>query len=385
MSAGRRKLAVVGVSYPFRGGIAHYSTLLVRNLRQRHEVDFVTMSRQYPNFLFPGKTQYDDSADPIREADLPLIDSVNPLSWRRTARHLNRTQPELVLFNWWHPYFGMAYGSIIGMLSARMRRRVCFLCHNVHPHERHMSERVLSGYAFMGVRNYIVHSEEDRRRLLAVKPTARIKRNGHPVYSQFSTRGTLDKRAAREKLGIPVDRKVVLFFGLIRPYKGLLNLIEAMPLLRQRVDCDLLVAGEFYDDKSKYTASVERLGIGAHVRFEDHYIPNEAVAPYFAAADVVVLPYLEASQSGIIPIAYDFGTPVITTRVGGLPEAVAEGVTGLLVEPGNPAALADTIGRYYEEDCEPRFRAAVRERVGSLNSDEEIAHIEYFMKAANES
>jgi glycosyltransferase involved in cell wall biosynthesis len=383
MSRTQDKLAVVGVSYPFRGGIAHYSTLLVRHLRQSYEVDFLTLSRQYPSLLFPGKTQYDASANAIREPHAAVIDSINPWTWWRTARYLNRTRPRLIVFNWWHPFFGMAYGSIVALLTPKMRRRVCFLCHNVHPHERHLLERILCAYAFLGVRNFIVHSEEDRRRLLTLKPDACTRRNGHPVYSQFSAGPRLDKASARARLGLPADGKVVLFFGLIRPYKGLMHLLDAMPLVRRQVDATLLVAGEFYDDKGKYTARVASHGMTDQVIFKDQYIPNEEVGIYFAAADVVVLPYIEASQSGIIPIAYDFATPVITTRVGGLPEAVVEGETGLLVDPGQPEALAKAIVRYYAEGCEPRFSNAIRARVGSLSADEEVAHIEEFMRITN--
>ena len=378
------KLAVVGVSYPFRGGIAHYSTCLVQHLRKRYEVEFITFSRQYPNFLFPGKTQYDESADPIREPNRALIDSINPLSWWRTARALRRAQPQLIVFNWWHPFFGLCYGSIVQLLPRSLRARVCFLCHNVLPHERTLLERLLSAFAFRHVRRFIVHSEEDKEKLLGLKPSAQALRNCHPVFSQFNDAQLLDKAAARERLGLPRDRKVVLFFGLIRPYKGLSFLIEAMPQVLREVDCSLLVAGEFYDDKSKYTALIEKHGLTDRVRIEDAYIPNENVHLYFAAADVVVLPYIEASQSGIVPIAYSFNTPVISTRVGGLPEAVLENKTGLLVEPGDPAPIAAAIVRYYREGLEPGFRAGIAQYVDQFGCEEESRNIERFMSEAGE-
>lgn len=372
-------LVIVGVSYPYRGGIAHYSTCLARHMRKRHEVEFITFTRQYPGFLFPGKTQYDESANPIRESDLRLIDSINPLTWWRTARTIKRVDPQLIVFNWWHPFFGLCYGSIVQLLPARLRQRVCFLCHNVLPHERTLLERLLSAFAFRHVRHFIVHSEEDRQKLLGLKPGARALRNCHPVFSQFGEAGALSKAAARARLGLPAQRKVVLFFGLIRPYKGLNHLIEALPAVLRDVDCLLLVAGEFYDDKSKYTSLIDRLDLAERVRIEDAYIPNEDVHLYFAAADVVVLPYVEASQSGIVPIAYSFNTPVISTRVGGLPEAVLENKTGLLVDAGDPAALAAAIVRYYREDLEPRFRAGIAQYVDQFGCEEEARNIERLM------
>jgi glycosyltransferase involved in cell wall biosynthesis len=376
-------LAVVGVSFPFRGGIAHYSTLLVRSLRLRHHVEFITFRRQYPGLLFPGKTQYDESANPIREDNQALIDSTNPATWMRTARTLNHMRPQFIVFNWWHPFFGMAYGSIVQLLDPALRRKVCFLCHNVRPHEAHLLEQLLCRYAFRHVQYFIVHSEEDKQKLLRLKPSAHALRNGHPVFRQFSDERALSKAAARTRLGLPPERSLILFFGLIRPYKGLGMLIEAMPQILGKVDCTLLVAGEFYDDKSKYTALIDRHNLTNHVRLEDKYISNEKVAVYFAAADVVVLPYLEASQSGIVPIAYSFNTPVISTRVGGLPEAVIDGETGLLVDPGSPEQLADAVVRYYQNGYEPKFRDGIRERASRFDCEEEIRNIEHFLKQAN--
>ena len=378
-------LAVVGVSFPFRGGIAHYSTLLVRSLRLRHRVEFITFRRQYPGILFPGKTQYDQSTNPIREDNVALIDSTNPLTWIQTARQLNRLRPQLIVFNWWHPFFGMAYGSIIQLLERDLRRRVCFLCHNVRPHETHFLERILCQYAFRHVEYFIVHSEEDKRTLLQLKPAARVRRNGHPVFGQFSDEHMSSKAAARTRLGLPPDRNVLLFFGLIRPYKGLGYLIEAMPQVLKSLDCSLLVAGEFYDEKTKYTKLIDAHQLGPHVRLEDKYISNEEVAVYFAAADVVVLPYVEASQSGIVPIAYSFNTPVISTRVGGLPEAVIDGQTGFLVDPGSSERLAETILRYYQGGYEQEFRDGIRACAKRFDCEEEIRNIEYFARLADES
>lgn len=376
------RLVVVGLSYPFRGGIAHYSTLLVRTLRGRYRTRFITLCRQYPGFLFPGKTQYDHSSAPIVERNESIIDSINPLTWWRTARLLDRENADLIIFNWWQPFFGLAFGAILQLMSRSGRQKVCFLCHNVLPHERHTLERLLCQFAFLHVRYFIVHSEEDKEKLLALKPTAIVQRNPHPTYSTFSEGQVHDKAGARRQLGLPPGGKIVLFFGLVRPYKGLAYLLQAWPEVRRHLDCLLLVVGEFYDDKEKYTALVEQIGLGEHIRMVDEYVNNEDVASYFGAADVVVLPYIEATQSGIVQIAYGCGTPVITTRVGGLPEAVEDGRTGLLVDPGSAEQLAAAIVRYYEGGHEDEFRENIRRQSGKFDWDEEVRSIELLMAQA---
>ncbi len=378
-----KRLAVVGLSHPLRGGIAHYSTILVRKLRQRHLVDFITFRRQYPGFLFPGRTQEDDSSSPIVEENEAIIDSINPISWFRAAERLRRQEVDLVVFNWWQPFFGLAYGTILQLLPRASRRRVCFLCHNVLPHERHLLEQLLCRYAFRHVPYFIVHSDQDQQKLSRLKPRAQVVRNCHPIYSDFAAGQILDKAAARQQLQLKPDQNVVLFFGLIRPYKGLAYLIRALPAVLREVDCMLLVAGEFYEDQSKYSALVEENGVAAQVRFEDKYIANEDVASYFCAADVVVLPYVEASQSGIVPLAYAFHTPVISTRVGGLPEAVEDGRTGFLVAPRDPAELARVIVAYYQGGHEQRFRDEIRRQASRFDWDEEIRHLELLIKLAD--
>lgn len=382
VNATPKHLVVVGLSHPFRGGIAHYSTLLVRTLRRRYRTRFITLCRQYPGFLFPGKTQYDRSAAPIVEGNEAIIDSMNPLTWWRTARLLCREDADLIVFNWWQPFFGLAFGAILQLMSRSSRRKACFLCHNVLPHERHTLERLLCQFAFRHVRYFIVHSEADKEKLLSLKPAAIVQRNCHPTYSTFSEGQVYDKASARRRLGLPADRPVVLFFGLVRPYKGLAYLIEALPEVRRHVDCLLLVVGEFYDDKDQYTQLIEQRGLGQHIRVIDQYVHNEDVALYFGAADVVVLPYIEATQSGIVQIAYGCGTPVITTRVGGLPEAVEDGRTGFLVDARSAEQLAAAIVNYYQGGHEEPFRENIRQQSGRFDWDEEVSSIERFMARA---
>ncbi len=238
---------------------------------------------------------------------------------------------------------------------------------------------MLLAYAFWKTDYFIVHSEEDEKNLIKLKPKANIKRNIHPSYSVFGDFDTYTKHEARQKLGLEIGKKIVLFFGLIRRYKGLQYLIRAMPDVLSAFDCTLLIAGEFYDAKSDYLELIEACGIGEHTIVVDRYISNEDVSAYFCSADVVILPYVDATQSGIVQIAFGVHKPVITTRVGGLPEAVDDGYTGLLVEKESPQALAETIIRYYTKDCEETFSREIVKRAMQFGWDHEIRNIEAFM------
>ena len=381
-AASRPTIVVVGLSFPYRGGISHYSTLFVRQLRQKFNVRFITLSRQYPSLLFPGTTQYDSSDKRLEEPNERLIDSINPLTWVRTARAIRKARPSLVVIQWWHPFFAFAFGSIKCMLGRELRRKTVFLCHNVLPHEGSPLQKTLSRFAFFGSNLFIVHSSQDRQQLLDLRGDAKIRQGLHPTYAEFSD-SHWSRSTARTDLGIAADEKVILFFGLVRKYKGLQYLIEAMGRVLDELDCKLLIVGEFYDDKQPYLDLIESQRIGGSVRVVDQYVPNEDVPKYFLAADVVVLPYVSATQSGIVQIAFGIGTPVITTNVGGLPEAVDDGETGYIVESQSCVAIADAIIRYFCSDADSKFRAAIRRQNERFDWDHEIRFIEEFLQEAN--
>lgn len=371
-----KHVAVIGVSHPFRGGIAHYSILFVRTLREKHRVSFITLSRQYPKLFFPGKTQFDESGNPLLEPNERCIDSLNPISWYRTAALLNQRAPDLIVFQWWNPFFAPAFGTIVRLLKPALRDRVCFLCHNVLPHEASPMQRALTRFAFGNAKFYIVHSEEDSRRLQELQPGAVITKGHHPTYAELGTATPRTKQQARRVLGISEETKTLLFFGLIRPYKGLRYLIEAMRHVVAELECQLLVAGEFYEDKQPYLDLIASLKLGDKIRIVDQYIPNEDVGLYFTAADVVVLPYVSATQSGIVQIAFGLDRPVISTNVGGLPEAVDHGKTGLLVEPQSAERLAEAILGYFHSDLEPSFSAEIRRQKGRFDWSQAREHVD---------
>ncbi len=353
----------IGPTYPYRGGIAHYGTCLMRELARDREVRAINFSRLYPGFLFPGKTQLDESGRPFTASSERLIDSLNPFTWVRAGLRAAGMKPSLVVMQWWHPFFAPAYFTIAAVLRLARRGPVIYVCHNVLPHEKSLVDRMLAGLAFALPDAFMVQSREDLAKLARLRRGARAAVHPHPIYDFFAT-GGLSKAEAR-RLAEEPDGPLVLFFGYIRGYKGLSYLIEAMRLVRERVPARLLVVGEFYEDRAPYDALVARLGLGEAVRFVDRYVGNEEVERYFVASDLVILPYVSATQSGIVQIAFAFDRPVVVTEVGGLPEAVAPGKTGFVVPPRDPAALAGAIARFFGEGWGERmapFFAAEKER-----------------------
>ncbi len=355
----RLRICLVGPAPPYRGGISHYNTCLAKELMKKHEVVMINYSRLYPEFLFPGKTQYDKSENALQVESKRLIDSINPFSWLWAGFHIAGLKPDVTIVQWWHPCFAPALAKICGIIRFLRRGKVVFICHNVLPHEHSPVDRVLSKLAFLGVHGFVVQSRKDKAKLLAMKRNARVISHPHPIYDFFRT-GQLDVTEAKRKIGQP-ERPLLLFFGYIRPYKGLVHLIRAMPAIREATGARLLVVGEFYEDSTPYYDLVSRLGLSDHVSFVDRYVGNEEVGLYFTASDLVVLPYNSATQSGIAQIALAFDRPMIVTDVGGLPEVVSQEKTGFIVSPSDPRAIAGAVTRFFlegwAEKMAPNFEA----------------------------
>lgn len=356
------RIVYIGTAYPMRGGIAHFNALLARELEKRHAVTFLSFTRQYPGLLFPGKTQFVTDTEAAAGARLetePVLDSIWPPSWWGTARRAARERPDLLLFKYWMPFFAPAFGTVIRQVKRRVpAARAVLICDNIVPHERRPLDLVLTRYALSAADGFVVMSEAVRDDLLRIRPDARWKLVRHPNYSLFGAR--VAKEEARAALGLEAG-PWILFFGYVRPYKGLEQLIEALPAIRARRGVRLLVAGEFYEGEARIRRRVAELGLTDAVRFDADYIPEARVPLYFSAADAVVLPYRTATQSGIVPIAFHLETPVICTDVGGLAEVVPEGRAGFVVPPDDVSALAAAVARFYDEGWEERLRAGVRE------------------------
>lgn len=362
------RIALVGPLAPWRGGLAQYLALLGEALARRAEVRAVTFTRQYPGLLFPGGSQLDPDAPRPGFPVEPLLDSIGPFSWRRTARRLERFAPGAVVLKWWMPFFAPSFASAVGPLRRR-GTRVVLVCDNLLPHEKRPFDRELTAWMLRNSDGYLVMSESVERDLAMLKPGAPQRRVPHPFYAQFD-RARFTRETARARLGLDPAGEVVLFFGYVRRYKGLDTLLESWPAVRARRPATLVVAGDFYEDPAPYRALATTAGDS--VRLREGYQSDEDVEALFRAADVVVLPYRSATQSGVTHVAYALGVPVITTDVGGLAETVRPGETGLVVPPADPAALAEAIVRYFEAGLGPHLRDGVR-ALGETHSWDALA------------
>ncbi|MEI7768740.1 MAG: glycosyltransferase [Chloroflexales bacterium] len=355
------RISVVGPTYPFRGGIAHYTTLMVRQLRASgHAAPLYSFTRQYPRWMVSGRSDRDPSNSPLRVDCEYILDPINPFTWWRLYRRVRADNPDVLILQWWVPYWTPCLTAIASMVKRNTSVKIIFICHNVVPHEGGgVIDRRLALTVLRRGDALIVHSEQDRLRLLAMLPQARVVKAHHPTYADLAHQSSDLPAHLRRDLGIPADAHVLLFFGFVRPYKGLEYLIQAMRLIRERISVHLLVVGEFWTAPEFYQRYADEFGVSEAMTIINRYVPNEELRPYFDAADVVVLPYVSATQSGVVQLAFGFGKPVITTRVGGLYEVVEDGVNGLVVPPQDERALADAVIRYFTEGLAAPYSANV--------------------------
>ena len=365
------RVAIIGPAYPLRGGNALFVAHLFENLSQDHDAYVVSFKRLYPSLLFPGKTQMNVSRDPVKSTpSRQIIDSANPLTWLEAVRWISRPKrrPDLVVFVWWNPFFGLCYGLMARLLRRRIGAGVVFVCENVVSHENRFVDKFLTSYALRAADYFLVLSGVVARRIQALFPGKPLRQAALPIYDCYRP-PEVERDEVRGNLDLA--KPTVLFFGYVREYKGLAHLLRAMPSVLEKMDVQLLIVGEFYDDRAKYDALIDELGIAKSVRIVAEHVPDEKVGEYFAASDVAVLPYVSATQSGITQIAFAFGLPVISTDVGGLPEVVHDGETGYIVKPGDAGALSDAIVRYFSSGDDMRLRRNVetesrRDRAGEL-------------------
>ena len=355
------KVIILGPAWPYRGGIAAFNERLARQYQaEGHEVELVTFTLQYPSFLFPGTTQY--STDPAPEG-LKItrkLNSINPFSWLSTGRYIRRQRPDLVISAFWLPFMAPAMGTALRRAKRKGTRRVSIL-HNLIPHEHRPGDKLFSKY-FVGSNDAFVtlsRSVLDDLNVFDPKGLKPRAFSPHPLYDHYGA--TLTRKEALDLIGLRENQRYVLFFGFIREYKGLDLLLDAMADERmERLGVKLIVAGEFYGDPKPYRELISRHDIGDRVVMHTEFIPDHEVNRYFCAADLVVQPYKNATQSGVSQIAYHFEKPMVVTNVGGLPEIVPNEKAGFVVNPDSQE-IADAIVRYFDEDWQQRLTEGVRE------------------------
>lgn len=370
------RIAVIGPTHPFRGGLAHYTTLLVHHLRTHHDVRFYSYRRQYPAWLFPGNTAPDPSKQHVVEACERTIDGMNPLTWWATARRIVADRPDVILLQWWTPFW-IPLHAVVSFYAKRAGIPVLFLCHQFVEPDSSLTEWFIARFGLRDGSGYIVITEEEcimARRAFRTRPI----RAGHLPICDGLPQQHISREAARAQFGIDPDVPLLLFFGFVRRYKGLSYLLQALGSIERPVH--LLVAGEFWENEQEHRATIQQLGLDGRVFLHNRYIPNEDIEPYFAAADALVLPYLNGSQSGVGMIAVNYALPVIASNVGGLAETIVHNQTGLIVPPGDSDALAAAIERFFGEHLHEQFRHTMehsRERLSweaLIRIIEELSH-----------
>lgn len=368
----KKKIVLIGPVYPYKGGISHYTGLMCRALRKENDVYMMSYKMQYPKLLFK-KEQRDYSNDTFKIDDTDFyINTANPLNWIATALKICKMRPDLVIIQWWHPYFAPCYWTIRKLLG---KIKTMFLCHNVFPHERFPMDRFLTKLVLANGDYFIVQSSQDEADLKTIKENAVYKKTVHPTYNAFMLQ-KLTMEEGRKQLGIDADEKVLLFFGFVREYKGLKHLLRAMPQVTSKLDkVKLLVVGDFAGDKEDYLKIIDEQKINDFVDIYDGYIPDKEVEKFFEASDLIVLPYESATQSGIVQIAYGFEKPVIATNVGGLPEVVLDDKTGYVVEPKDSVQLAEKIVEFFVLDKGNEFKKAIADEAEKYSWDRMVNDI----------
>lgn len=359
-------IVIIGPAHPYRGGIAMFNERLAKAFQENnHTVEIVTFKLQYPSIFFPGKTQFTDDLPPSALKITPVINSINPFNWIKVGLRLKKQQPDLVIFSYWMPFMAPCFGSIAAIIKKNKTSKIIGLIHNIIPHEKRVADHFLTKFFTKRIDGFIVLSSDVEKDLKTFTNNPIIK-TPHPLYDNFGE--AKSKIEAKKSLQLNPDFNYILFFGIIRKYKGLDILLNAFADQRLKELPDdkagkklkLLIAGEFYEDETEYLKIINDSNLQGDVIITKTFIPNSEVVNYFCAADIVVQPYRHATQSGVTQIAYHFNKPMLVTDVGGLKEMVPHQVVGYVVEP-NAEAVADAINDFYTNGKEELFIQGIRQ------------------------
>ncbi|MEO6903087.1 MAG: glycosyltransferase [Bacteroidia bacterium] len=350
----KHKVIIIGPAFPLRGGIANFNEALCRAMNiAAIDTKIVSFSFQYPNFLFPGTTQYDKGDGPEDIVIETKINSINPFNWIKIAKKIKQESPDYIIVRYWLPFMAPCLGTIAKRVKKNTCIKVIAITDNVIPHEKNFTDNYLTSYFVKQCDGFIAMSQSVLKDLAQFTTNNKKVFLPHPIYDIFGEKVT--KSIAKSTLNLVDDEKYILFFGFIRKYKGLDLLLEAMADERiRKLDIKLIVAGEYYEDASLYNQLIAKNKIENKVLLRTEFIPSEQVRYYFCAADIVVQPYKTATQSGVTQIAYHFEKPMLVTNVGGLPEIVPNNKVGYVTEL-NPQSIANAIVDFYENDREQLF------------------------------
>jgi len=337
-----KKVILVGVAHPFRGGIATYNERLIEEFNKfGDETEIVTFTLQYPKFLFPGKTQYSSSPKPDHLKISERINSINPLNWLKVGRQLKKEKPDLLILKYWLPFMGPCLGTISRIAKKNKHTKVITIIDNIIPHEKRPGDKIFTKYFVKPVDAFVAMSKNVLKDLKQFDKTKPALYSPHPIYDNFGEK--IPKLEALKKLGLGSDQKYVLFFGIVRDYKGLDLLLKAFSDSQfSELNIKLIVAGEFYGNEQSYADLIKELKIEKQVILKNEFIANEDVKNYFCAADILAQPYKTATQSGVTQIGYHFEKPMLVTDVGGLSEIIPHHKAGYVVQ-SNPIDIRNAL------------------------------------------
>ena len=342
-----KKVIIIGSAWPLRaGGLATFNERLAKQfMEEGFDTSIYTFSLQYPNFLFPGSTQLSNEPAPTHLKIKACINSINPFNWFKVGNVLRKLKPDYIVVRFWMPFFGPCLGTILRIVNRNKFTQIICIADNVIPHEKRMGDTLLTKYFFSSIHRFVTMSEKVNQDLKTFthKPSINIV---HPIYDNFGD--IITKEEARKHLDLPVNEKIILFFGFIRKYKGLDLLLEAMNNSSIReANIKLLIAGEFYDNKEEYETIISKHNLANSLYLRTQFIDNSEVKYYLSASDFVIQPYKNATQSGVTPLAYHFEKPMLVTNVGGLANLVPHMKVGIVTEP-NADSIAAGIMKLYE-------------------------------------
>ncbi len=343
----KKNIAFLSVFYPYRGGIAQSSGSLYFALKEKSNVFPLNFSRQYPDILFPGKSQFVPEGDKTEALNSTrILDSVNPLSWLKTSNYINNLNPDIVLSRFWIPFLSPALGTVLKQTKKKSQNIA--IVDNAIPHEKRIGDKQLTNYYLKQNHKFVALSKSVERDLYDLLPNPKVYYHPHPVYDRFPE--SIEKNIARQKLGIKENDKIILFFGFIRDYKGLDILIDSMIYINKNIK--LLIAGDVYGSFDKYEEQIKKNNLEERIIKIIDFIPDEDVTIYFSASDLCVQPYRSATQSGIANISTHYNLPIIATDVGGLKEVIEPFNIGKIVEKPDPKELAIKINEFFSEYIE---------------------------------
>lgn len=352
------KIVILGTAWPYRGGLAVYNERLAREFAaEGNDVTIYTFTLQYPSFLFPGKTQYSSEPAPSDLKIVRSLNSINPLSWGKTGRAIRALLPDILIIKFWLPFMAPCLGRVARIVKRGGKTKVVSILDNIIPHEHHPGDRLFGRYFTRSVDGFVAMSDsvlEDLNQFDTVKPRVFCR---HPLYDNFGAKASREE--ALKFLGLDPKQRYMLFFGLIRDYKGLDLLLKAYSDSRfRKMNVKLIVAGEFYSGSEKYFEMEKELGLEGMIVWKSDFVPDSEVRYCFGAADIIVQPYKSATQSGVTQIAYHFEKPMLVTNVGGLAEIVPDGKVGYVVEPDS-AQIADALVDFFENSRQEQFTEGI--------------------------